>query len=96
MKTIEPVSVWVNGEVKTATVLKVVSSFDDLSTFATFSYSLQQEVISPEVPPASLSNTIASGQVHINGQDYIDWDNSNDAAYEYVADKLNITLVVPE
>ena len=96
MKTIEPVSVWVNGQVKTATKLHVVSSFDDLSTFATFNYSLQQESLPSEVPPLTISSAIASGQVHIGGQDYIDWDNSNDAAYQFVADSLNLTIVVPQ
>jgi hypothetical protein len=96
MKTIEPVSVWVNGEVKIATILNVVSSYDDLSTFATFKYFLQQEQLVVNTPPSTISNVVATGEVLINGQDYIDWNDSNDAAYAYVAEKLNLTIVVPE
>lgn len=99
MKTIEPVSVWVSGEVKTATKLHCVISYDDMSSYATFSYTLQQVVPapvgSPEGTPA-MNVPVANGFVTMSAQDYQDWDDSNDAAYQFVADHLNLTIVVPQ
>ena len=40
-----------------------------------------------------MNTTIVSGNVYMGGQDYVDWDNSNEAAYTYVAEKLNLTIV---
>jgi predicted nucleic acid-binding OB-fold protein len=65
----------------------------------------QELVISEEVQTAQeiyndLTNvsrnntvTLSNGNVSMDGQDYIDWDNSNEAAYAYVASKLNLTIV---
>lgn len=95
MRTIQPVSIWYNGTMKTATVIDVVSTFDDLRSFANFSYKLMEVI--PADPNDELSVesyvAVASGTESISGQDYIDWDNSNDAAIAYVADKINITIV---
>ena len=99
MKTIQPVSVWVNGEVKTATKLQCTISYDDMSSSATFSYSLQQEIAPPEGAPENtpvMNTSVSTGFVAMGGQDYQDWNDSNDAAYQYVADKLNLVIVVPE
>jgi len=29
----------------------------------------------------------------MTGEDYLAWDNSNEAAYVYIAEKLNLTLI---
>jgi hypothetical protein len=29
----------------------------------------------------------------MSGQDYLDWDNSNDEAYTYIAEKLNLVIL---
>jgi hypothetical protein len=50
----------------------------------------------PIMPPMPTNEIVASGQMYMGGQDYIDWDNSNEAAYDYVAGKLNLELVVVE
>ena len=99
MKAITPVNIWHEGSLKEASLLNVASSYDDLNTYATFSYRIMVEAETPEGPepvmPNMLVNTIvATGQIYMGGQDYIDWDNSNEAAYDYVADKLNLELVV--
>jgi hypothetical protein len=101
MKTIQPVSVWVNGEVKIATKLECYISFDNMANNATFGYSLKQEVDNPApeegmpLPPPMYTN-LTVGSVSIFGQDYQDWDDSNDAAYQYIADKLNLVIVVSQ
>lgn len=95
MKTIQPVNVWVNGEVKVATKLHCVISYDDMATYASFSYTLQQDSPAQEGEPVTpvMLLVIATGMVTMNGQDYLDWDDSNEAAYQYVAEKLNLTIV---
>lgn len=101
MVNITPVTLWHEGASKTVSKLEVASSYDDLKSYASFVYRLiQQEEIpvdpnAPENGPSPIPMTIIliSGNVYMGGQDYIDWDNSNEAAYEYVAGKLNLTIV---
>jgi hypothetical protein len=87
---IQPVSIWVNGQSKQASELDARIIFDDLATTAQFYYELKEVVDGVSV--ATLSN----GNVLMDGQDYIDWGSSadiNQAAYVYVASKLNLTIV---
>lgn len=96
MKAITPVNIWHEGSLNEASLLNVASSYDDLNTYATFSYRIMVAAEVPEepiTPPMAINTIVASGTVYMGGQDYIDWDNSNDAAYEYVAEKLNLELV---
>jgi hypothetical protein len=81
---IQPVSIWYNGQSKQASELDARIIFDDLATTAQFYYELK-EVVS--------GATLSNGNVSMDGQDYIDWDNSNEEAYVYVAGKLNLTIV---
>ena len=97
MKAITPVNIWHEGSLKSASLLNVASSYDDLSTYASLSYRILEEVDQPDAPQGmtavNMSLVVASGTVYMGGQDYIDWDNSNQAAYEFVAEKLNLELV---
>jgi hypothetical protein len=43
--------------------------------------------------PLVLGQVVAEGNITMNGEDYIAWDNSNEAAYAYIAEKLNLTLI---
>lgn len=98
MVNITPVTLWHEGSSKTVSKLDVASSYDDLKSYASFVYRLSEELeqapaVEGAPPPPSMYNIIVSGNVYMGGQDYIDWDNSNEAAYEYVAGKLNLTIV---
>ena len=87
---IQPVSIWYNGQSKQASELDARIIFDDLATTAQFFYELKEVV--DEVSGSTLSN----GNVSMDGQDYLDWGLStdiNEAAYAYVASKLNLTIV---
>jgi hypothetical protein len=84
---IQPVNIWNNGQSKQASELDARIIFDDLATSAQFYYELKEVV--EGVSGATLSN----GNVSMDGQDYLDWDNSNQAAYVYVASKLNLTII---
>lgn len=93
MRTIEPISVWNNGELKLATKLSCYISYDDMQATATFTYSLQHVQQPSEEIGVVMQYPLSTGAVHMSGQDYQDWDDSNTAAYAYVADKLNLVLV---
>lgn len=98
MKTISPVNIWHEGTLKEATLLEAFSSYDDLKSYATLSYRIMQAPAAPEGPdpmmaPVMMNNIIATGSIYMGGQDYIDWDNSNEQAYDYIAEKLNLTIV---
>lgn len=101
-KTIQPISSWQNGEEKQATVFVLTSSYDNLSTNATFQYQLN-EIIAPPTPPSPPTpgpmyptyNTLVNGSLSISGQDYLDWDAATDAnewAYNWAAAQLKLTI----
>jgi len=83
---IQPVSIWVNGQSKQASELDARIIYDDLATSATFYYELKEVV-------DGVSSALSVGNVGMDGEDYIDWDNSNEEAYVYIADKLNLTII---
>ena len=83
---IQPVSIWNNGQSKEASELDARIIYDDLATSCTFYYELKQVVESVN------GSTLSVGNVAMDAQDYIDWDNSNEAAYVYIAGKLNLTI----
>jgi hypothetical protein len=88
---IQPISSWQNGQEKLATEFILYSNYDNLSNKASFSYSLCEDISSNE------PMTIASGQIYINGQDYIDWNSAPDVnawAYTWAAAKLNLVLII--
>jgi hypothetical protein len=84
---IQPVSIWNNGQSKQASELDARIIFDDLATSATFYYELK------EVLEEGSGAVLSVGNVAMDGQDYIDWDNSNEQAYAYIAGKLNLTII---
>jgi hypothetical protein len=94
-KTIQPVSIWYNGQSKEASELDLRIIFDDLETTAQFFYELKEVVVLDEEGGVS-KTTLSNGNTNMNGQDYLDWGLStdiNEAAYVYVASKLNLTIV---
>lgn len=93
MKTIAPITIWKDGELKTANFLQCFISYDDLSSSAIFGYRLFDEEPPQVAMHPSMLSPIATGEVSISGTDYENWDDSNDAAYAYVAAARNITIV---
>jgi len=43
--------------------------------------------------PLVIGQTLADGNITMSGEDYLNWDNSNDQAYSYIAEKLNLTII---
>lgn len=106
MKAIEAVSIWVNGQVKQANTLNLYVVNDDLKSSCTFYYGLLlkteqpvQEVPGSEVTPEPVYTyeSLTGGNISMTGVDYTNWNTESDingAAYEWVANKLGLTLTL--
>jgi hypothetical protein len=82
MKQIKPLNIWRNGKIEKAIYIFLQINFDNLIDGATFYYSLKDEN----------KSQIIDGNVTIDGEDYIQWNGSNDSVYNVVCEKLNIKL----
>lgn len=88
MKQIEPIQIWSNGQLKTAEVLDARIINDDLSTSCTFYWELKE---------ASTEETqgqqLAQGNVSMSGDDYLNWDGTNNEAYAFIANQINVVIL---
>jgi hypothetical protein len=94
MKTIQPVNTWINGSVQTATKFGMDSIFDNLEDSATFYYQLFYSTLDAE--SNEVLTQVAQGNLTISGADYENWNDSpnvNDAAYQWGATQLGLTIV---
>jgi hypothetical protein len=86
MKSIQPIDVWVDGEIKQATELSLLITYDNLESDAVFQYTLSDQE----------NNGFVKGTLAITGSDYTTWGQSLDAnsdAYNFAAAQLNLTLI---
>jgi hypothetical protein len=93
MKQIEPITIWKNGESQEANLLNAYIINDNLESSCSFYYQLCSSGEGTEALPLVIGQTLADGNVTMSGEDYINWDDSNDAAYAYIAEKLNLTII---
>ena len=93
MKKIQPITIWKNGESQEANLLNAIIINDNLATSCTFYYSLCASGEGTEAMPLVIGQTLAEGNITLSGEYYLAWDNSNEAAYVYIADELNLTLI---
>lgn len=91
MKTIQAVNVWNNGQMKSATKFNMNSIFDDLETSATFYYELL--AVKTDAEGNESTEQVAQGNLSMTGQEYQNWDDSNDAAYVWGATQLSLTII---
>jgi hypothetical protein len=82
MKNITPISIWDNGTNQEACILNAYCINDNLSTSATFYYSLLSDTM----------QQLAQGNLIMSGEVYDAWQ-TNDYAYDWVAGQLNLTIV---
>jgi len=82
MKTIQPVNIWFNGTIDSATIFNLTCINDNLFDSAIFYYELKDSALI----------TIASGNLTMSLPDYTtDW-TTNSAAYLWAATKLNLVI----
>jgi hypothetical protein len=93
MRKIEPVQVWKNGEQLEASLLNAIIVNDNLESACTFYYQLLTGGDGTEAMPITVGQSVAEGNISLNGDNYLDWNGSNDFAYSYIAEKLNLTLI---
>ena len=88
MKQISPVSIWKNGQNKTASILDAYIINDNLSTSCTFYWMLKEADQEEQA-----GQVLADGNVTMSGEDYDNWDGSNDYAFDYIAGQINVTIL---
>jgi hypothetical protein len=93
MRKIEPITAWKNGEQLEANILNAYIINDNLATSCSFYYSLNTSGEGTEAMPLVLGQVVADGNITLDGENYLAWDGSNDYAFSYIAEKLNLTLV---
>jgi len=94
MKRIESVQIWKSGEQLEATLLNAIIVNDNLESACTFYYQLFTGGDGTEAMPISVGQTVAEGNIYLDGENYLSWDGSNDYAFTYIAEKLNLTLIL--
>jgi hypothetical protein len=85
MKQIQPLTLWVNGQQKTATQFSLIIINDNLLDSATFYWQLLD----------ADSVKLQDGNLTMDAADYAVWSSTQDinqSAYDWAANKLNITL----
>ena len=93
MRKIEPITIWKNGESQEANLLNAIIINDNLATSCSFYYSLCASGEGTEAMPLVIGQTLAEGNITMSGEQYLAWDGSNDYAFFYIAEKLNLTLI---
>jgi hypothetical protein len=93
MKKIEPITAWKNGEQLEANLLNVYITRDDMQSYCQFYYSLNTSGEGTEAMPLITGEAVAEGNLIIDGENYLAWNGSNDYAFSYIAEKLNLTLI---
>ena len=93
MKLIEPVTIWKNGESQEANFLNAYIINDNLATACSFYYQLCSSGEGTEAMPFVIGQTLAEGNITMDGEKYLAWDGDNDFAFSYIAEKLNLTLI---
>ena len=93
MKPIQPITIWKNGESQEANLLNAIIINDNLESSCSFYYSLCASGEGTEAMPLVIGQTLAEGNITMSGEQYLAWDGSNDYAFFYIAEKLNLTLI---
>jgi hypothetical protein len=93
MKKIEAVQIWKNGKQLEATLLNEIIVNDNLESACTFYYQLLTGGDGTEAMPISVGQSVAEGNISLDGENYLAWSGDNIYAYEYIASKLNLILI---
>jgi hypothetical protein len=93
MRQIEPIQAWKNGEQLEANLLNAIIINDNLQSSCSFYYSLCASGDGTEAMPLVIGQTLAEGNVTMDGENYLAWGGDNDYAFTYIAEKLNLTLI---
>jgi len=93
MKQIETIKIWKNGQSQEATILNAYIINDNLATSCSFYYQLCSMGEGSELFITSIGQTLAEGNVTMDGENYLLWNGDNNDVYSYIAAELNLTLL---
>jgi len=93
MRKIQPITAWKNGEQLEANLLNAYIINDNLQSACSFYYSLNAGGQGTEAMPLIMGQAVAEGNLTMDGENYLAWNGSNDYAFAYIAEKLNLTLI---
>lgn len=85
MKTIEPIQIWDNGQIKIASILDASANvnLDKSAVFTYYLYSLNKDGL--------VDFNLSSGLLFMDSEVYSTW-NQDDVAWDFVANSLNLTI----
>lgn len=90
---IQPVTIWVNGQAQQGNEIVASIDLDNLKDYAQFYWLINKT--SGEGDEKQSTN-LANGNTTISGAAYQTWGQAADvnlAAYEYICQQLNLTLI---
>lgn len=87
MKTIQPISIWDNGQNLEAKILNTYAVNVTLGTSATFYYSLMTEN-----EDGTQGIQVAQGNLSMTGEAYAQWE-VDAYAWDWIASQLNLTII---
>jgi len=88
MKQIQPIQIWVNGSQQTGSWINAYIIHDNLKDSANFYWAIFTDEID--------GTQLTAGNLIMVEPDYSVWDSTtdiNEAAYQWICDQLNLTLV---
>jgi len=91
--SIQPVQIWTNGEAQSGNYIEASIVNDNLSDYAQFYWQISSVTGTGE---DETKQSLTQGNTSISGADYTAWGASGDinkAAYEYICEQLNLTLI---
>jgi hypothetical protein len=92
MKNIQPIQIWKNGALKTASILDAIIINDNMSSSCTFYWMLKEADTITEDQTITGEN-LADGNVTMSGNVYELWKGGNDYAYNYIAKQINVQII---
>lgn len=87
MKTIQPISIWDNGQTLEAKILNAYAVNVTLGTSATFYYSLMTQK-----EDGTQGVQVAQGNLTMIGEAYSQWEVDS-YAWDWIAAQLNLTII---
>lgn len=94
MKKIQDLTLWINGQNKTANLFYLILINDNLKDTAVFNYQLLNEYT--DANGYNQQDILLVNTLTIDGIDYTNWGNNNDInndAFVVCANKLGLTLI---
>jgi hypothetical protein len=92
--SIQPVQIWQNGQSETGNYIDASIVNDNLSDYAQFYWNISK--VTTDSEGVETKQSLAQGNTSISGEDYTAWGQAGDvnlAAYQYICEQLNLTLI---